>query len=76
MEQPQKSGPVLSKVSGDNPEDVFVRSVGSIIFKEKASNGYELERPQGLNNDPKLTSSINTNTSCIWFRKSPVTRHI
>lgn len=42
-----ESSPVLSKVSGDNPEDVFVQSVGSIIVKEKANNGYELERPQG-----------------------------
>lgn len=47
MVQPQNSGPGLSKISSDNPEDVFVKSVESIIVKEEANNGYELERTQG-----------------------------
>lgn len=36
---PQNSGPVLSKNFREDPEDIGVKSVESITFKEKANNG-------------------------------------
>lgn len=69
MVQPQNSSPVLSKISTDNPEDVFVKSVESII-KKKLIMDMNWKDLKGLNNNPKPTSLTNTNTSCIWFRRS------